>query len=607
METQRRGRKVFGIMLIVFALGSVFYGAYYFGQKEAQKKYVQYDKDADVMDVKAINQTLKSEEEGAVAPEGEIIKKGSITWQTPRDIGNLGLCNEKLFLGCDDCNKEHYNSIGVKYVKSGEFVDGKYAGYDFIVIASGIYEGPSVLPDIFRALRKEKEIIFLTNKMFGMEDDYYVKFIQSVFNEGNFKVSFNDQIVIEDLFFPDELYGQNDRIRFKRDVYAKAFFTDQKLREAFVSEKYGQVWVTDEVKAINKNSTPFELNSYYSPHNKTKGYYDIFNRHGFYVKSPDGTVAAYSLKFDIFDKNERLGVLQAIWNDGSKNDVEYEQNPSGCGAGDYVYIETLNFNIEKDLALIGKTAQGDSLYGFKDINSSDFQKIYNEIYWTKEGEKKKSQEEFLKMNPKVFWVDPFGRTLSFYRADIISPAECGKPVIYLYPETDQEVSVKVFPGKGLSITDPEYKDGWNVLARKNGELINLEDQKKYPYLFWEGAGDVYYETPKQGFTVTKENLDSFFDEKLEKLGMIGKEIADFKEFWIPEMLKENKPYYFVTFLSKRFIDQNAPLVIHPKPDSIIRVLMDFRGLDKPEKFSQPKIVTPERKGFTVVEWGGMLK
>jgi hypothetical protein len=107
--------------------------------------------------------------------------------------------------------------------------------------------------------------------------------------------------------------------------------------------------------------------------------------------------------------------------------------------------------------------------------------------------------------------------------------------------------------------------------------------------------------------VAATGLDGFFNAKLAKLGLIEKEIADFKEFWIPKMQESQKPYYFVTFLSKHYIDQLAPLSINPKPDTVIRVLMDYRGLDEFQSVPELRIKTPERKGFTAVEWGGMIK
>lgn len=70
---------------------------------------------------------------------------------------------------------------------------------------------------------------------------------------------------------------------------------------------------------------------------------------------------------------------------------------------------------------------------------------------------------------------------------------------------------------------------------------------------------------------------------------------------------QGAPYYFVTFFGKREMDQLAPLTVSPKPDTVIRLLMDFHPLQQPIEVKGYDIRTPERKGFTVVEWGGVLR
>lgn len=48
-----------------------------------------------------------------------------------------------------------------------------------------------------------------------------------------------------------------------------------------------------------------------------------------------------------------------------------------------------------------------------------------------------------------------------------------------------------------------------------------------------------------------------------------------------------------------------PLEIKPNPDTIIRVLMTFKGLENPIDVEEQKLIPPERKGFVAVEWGGI--
>lgn len=182
-------------------------------------------------------------------------------------------------------------------------------------------------------------------------------------------------------------------------------------------------------------------------------------------------------------------------------------------------------------------------------------------------------------------------------------AEMGKPVIYLYPEETTKVYVNVKPTNGITISDPALNDGWNVIATPDGKIMNLEDGETYPYLFWEGYAS-NFKTPAEGFVVAKEDVSTFFDEKLSYLGLNGKEVADFKEFWVPTF--DAKPYYFITFIDQESIDSYAPLTVSPKPDSIIRVFFDYQGLDAKVSVPDQVLNKGTRNGFTLIEWGGRL-
>lgn len=182
-------------------------------------------------------------------------------------------------------------------------------------------------------------------------------------------------------------------------------------------------------------------------------------------------------------------------------------------------------------------------------------------------------------------------------------AEMGKPVIYLYPKKTIKISVNVKPTNGISVSIPKIGNGWEVIATPKGKITNLSDNKIYPYLFWEGFAS-NFTTPEEGFVVKSDEIAKFFDKKLKKLGLNKKEIADFKEFWVPRLNKD--PYYFITFIPQEEFDQYAPLTIEPKPDSVIRVFFDYKGLDKKIDVKEQKLETPARDGFSVVEWGGRL-
>lgn len=180
-----------------------------------------------------------------------------------------------------------------------------------------------------------------------------------------------------------------------------------------------------------------------------------------------------------------------------------------------------------------------------------------------------------------------------------------KPAIYLYPERKEKVSVKVNTKGVLTLTIPSYpEEGWTVVADKNG-LITYE-KNTYPYLYYESKiPDELIDKPKEGYVVKKNELGILFNNLLPKLGLNEKESKEFKEYW--EKVLPDSPYYFVGIMTRNNLDQIEPISFSPIPDIFIRVRLYFETLDKKVNIKEPVIITPQRKGFTAVEWGGMIK
>lgn len=177
-----------------------------------------------------------------------------------------------------------------------------------------------------------------------------------------------------------------------------------------------------------------------------------------------------------------------------------------------------------------------------------------------------------------------------------------KPVIYLYPEKETDVSVKVnFKNGRFTCTYPDYNDGWNVTAYPDGKIINKNDNDEYSYLYWEGEGQINYDF-SSGFVVKREDTAKFLKEKLSYMGLTPKEYNEFIVYWLP-IMQENE-YNLVSFQMENY-DDSAKLNITPKPDSILRVFMAFKETDNKTAVPQQKLEKFERKGFTVVEWGGI--
>lgn len=186
-------------------------------------------------------------------------------------------------------------------------------------------------------------------------------------------------------------------------------------------------------------------------------------------------------------------------------------------------------------------------------------------------------------------------SLNFYYID----AE--KPIIYLYPEKETKVSVKLGNPQNLTHTYPKYENGWEVIAKPDGKLIDTKTGRKLYALYWEGINAVD-SNMNEGFIIRGEDTIKFLEEKLEVLGLNEIEAEEFVIYWLPKL--ESNKYNFIRFQTEEEINKNMPLEISPKPDTIIRIMMEFKGLEEPIKVREQKIVTPERTGFTVVEWGG---
>ena len=175
-----------------------------------------------------------------------------------------------------------------------------------------------------------------------------------------------------------------------------------------------------------------------------------------------------------------------------------------------------------------------------------------------------------------------------------------KPIIYLYPISEQIVNVKLeYKGK-LTCTYPEYKDGWKVKAKPDGTLTNLADNREYSYIYWEGIFNNKWDMSK-GFVVKGNETEKFLKQELEYLGLTPKEYNEFIVYWLP-LMKDNK-YNLITFPGKEYEDI-AKLNIAPKPDSILRIMMVFKPLTKSINIEKQELKPFARKGFTVVEWGG---
>jgi hypothetical protein len=220
---------------------------------------------------------------------------------------------------------------------------------------------------------------------------------------------------------------------------------------------------------------------------------------------------------------------------------------------------------------------------------------------------------------KVDEVAPRGRTLQL--GTFHPPITAGwfktwltesKPAIYLYPEKELKINVRLNPAGRLTVTDPSYdpQKGWEVLALPSGLLRptthNSQPTTSYSYLYYEADLEKVF-IGEEGFVVRGQDLVDFFGEILPKIGLNSWEIADFIKYWMGR-LDRKQPYYFVHFLSQEQIEKLEPLELSVRPDTKIRMRAYFEPLEEPfEVKNQVLPAPPERHGFTLVEWGGILE
>ena len=177
-----------------------------------------------------------------------------------------------------------------------------------------------------------------------------------------------------------------------------------------------------------------------------------------------------------------------------------------------------------------------------------------------------------------------------------------KPVIYLYPEQETDVHVELeLTEADLSTTYPKYNNGWDVVAYPDGTLLNKADGSHHRYLFWDAVNVRTHFDLSKGFCVAGCDTESFLKEKLTYMGLTEDEMNEFIVYWLP--LMEHNAYNLISFQGDAYTN-SAKLNITPAPDSECRIFMAYVPLEDAVEIEPQELPTFERKGFSVVEWGG---
>jgi len=511
-------------------------------------------------------------------------------WDSPEAVRLSGVHYApptRLFGILGIASSEYFDSIGPGY-KIGTFVNGKYRGAD-LVSAERRTDEPCKGP--------------------GCDDRAYLRFVRV-----------GDQLV----FLRQNSDGGWDLDHGNRAIWTAAFLAAG-LSLASDSQFAVQAFVASETISYGSETFHLVSRSCDTASMRVAFVHPVFrgvrfDGQLFHVRRPDGSCLTYeyvpyfSEKEIVWDSPPKSPNRSGYsWKKGYEyGNLEVRYDP---------FVPAAVVQRERDTKVVGHTQRGEPVYELKDPSHPLLKAFYQDYladfanaeehasYRSAEDTSgiqppKHSYEQFVAARPIFLWRDPFGRLMRFTNNDFL-PVLMAEPIIYLYPIAAQQVHVEAKPLHSINASIPRYRAGWDVVALPSGELTGVTDRKTYSYLFWEGLSSI---SPmrEEGFVIPQAEVAGFFERILPRLGLNERESTDFRAAWLPRF--HDAPYYFITFLPRETIDRLAPLVVTPKPDVVIRVLMDFRPLQTREPVKAPDLPRPpERRGFTVVEWGGILR
>lgn len=184
-----------------------------------------------------------------------------------------------------------------------------------------------------------------------------------------------------------------------------------------------------------------------------------------------------------------------------------------------------------------------------------------------------------------------------------------KPIIYIYAKEDDtpvDISIRLNSGKIYSLYPQnqnilgDNEASWSVLADKDGTLVDLESGRELYSLYWEGI-EVNTQDIKTGYCVAGKDTEEFLYNALKSQGLTDTEAEEFIIFWLPQM--QYNEYNLISFDNTEY-NKETSLEVSENVDTMIRVNMRFKPSDKYVELEPETYETPDRNGFTVVEWGG---
>jgi len=560
---------------------------------------------------------------------------------------------------------------GVDYFEVGKYISGKYKGYSRIVgFAQGATMGYQ--PDTYTFITSNYEKYILIenpikvtaypttdyrNPLHGLNKEKITK-VEEI------KSDLPDVITLDETF---ALYKGSIQVEVDKNNIVPTDMTNNKFKLKNNFQNYNQI--SSQNAILKLYIIPSQEMGEWATKIYGQNGVDAYNNMlkattGVVIQDNTGLAYSYSLyRLRNIKSNteftdgffEQKNPFSSLFLSIKKSEIQTDKAlfksysaaiPQNCSSNSSTYIVS---NITPDkLISLGKTIDNIELFILNDKTNplyqlqfaskpgEDYGKGYEEIWSIAEGKliKHPTLEEYISKNPLLLFKDPWNRWVLLGEIDYQLPGGCGKPVAYLYPEKKEKVTVSFLQPMQFETVIPSYHENWVVNALPDGTLTDLQPQytdcktinslkkgseyaaksckeNRYPYLYWSGntIGFPYPDSIEKGWYVKKEEIYSFMEDKLKEIGLNQKERNDMMEYWGPQMLHKNAPYYKISFLTTQEMNRLIPMKVQPNPRSVLRVFLDFLPLfEMPKKSIQPQTLPPfTRNGFTVVEWGGLKR
>lgn len=518
-----------------------------------------------------------------------------VNWQKQVDKVSSASVANALGVPLSDVESSSAQGSSSTFYKVGTVTSANYAGDDFLLVSTFCDNMPCMYPTVTRMIVDPKtkhlvNVVAYGGAVWGGNSAKEVFQMTNANGETLPTLKPPGNIVVDDADITIPGMTLLDTYTLENSSYTI------KLSETQDVEIFGQTLSPDgkmpDVKVAWKTTDGRDV-------------YSSSNSGCLYLLKPDLTFVKYEL---VIPFRSASLLLNINWTAGGKNSSDYSfADFGGCGAVNcYAVRNEAGVKSATRLVQVGTTSTGEKIYGLKDANDKELKDFYAAYKGTPSDPSNiASYNTMVANHPIIYWKDPLNRWVRLAKTMYTPAVECGKPVIYLYPEKEMSVHVAIGLKGKMTASEPAYGTrGWSVIAEPNGYVKNVADGLVYPNLYWEGTG-VNYTVPTQGFVVKGTETDAWLKKTLATIGFTERESQEFREFWVPRL--PHTPYVFITFVPQENFDRDARLMITPAPQHVTRVFMEYHGLNAQE--SVEPLVLPHivRDGFSVVEWGGALR